>query len=119
MNRTRLWLLTSIAFILLLAASCKVDPPYAAVSEADLLRMPSFQATVHRTENGNIAVGGNLVDANWFAAYFTTADGKWIVIGGPNASADMIAFVRTLRKGQTCALPDAFITFQKSRAGKN
>lgn len=105
----------------MLAASCKVkvDPPYTAVSEADLLRMPSFQATVHRIENGNIAGGGNLVDGNWFAAYFTTADGKRMTIGGPNASTNMSAFVRSLRKGQTCALPDAFITFQKSRAGKN
>jgi hypothetical protein len=108
-----------MAFLFLLAASCRVEAPYTAVAEGDLLRMPSFQATVQTCENGHLAAGGNLADANWVAAYFTTADGKRICLGGPGASADLVAFMRSLRKGQTCALPDAFISFQKSKAGKN
>lgn len=80
--------------------------------------MPPFQATVKRCENGNVATGGNLIDGNWIAGYFVAADGRRVCIGGPSASAEMVAFIRSLHKGQICTLPDAFISFQKSQAGK-
>ena len=111
-------LLSTIGLVALLASSCTVDPPYTAVSQADLVKMPTCQATVLRVENGNLLTGGNQVDANWVAAYFKTSDGRRITIGGPSASVEMIAFIRSLQKRQTCALPDTFIAFQKSQAGR-
>ena len=99
-------------------AAAAVYPSYTAISQSDLIKMPPFQATVKRCDNGNVATGGNLIDGNWIAGYFTAAAGRRVCIGGPSASAEMIAFIRSLHKGQTCTLPDAFISFQKSHAGK-
>ena len=111
-------LLCAIGLIASLASSCTVDPPYTAVSQPDLVKMPSFQATVLRVENGNLLTGGNQVDANWVSANFRTADGRRITVGGPSASVEMIAFIRSLQKRQTCTMPDAFTAFQKSQAGR-
>jgi hypothetical protein len=77
------------------------------IQQAELERTPSFQATVQMREAGDV-----------FAAYFKTADGKDICIGGPQASVEMIGFIKSLHKGQTCALPDEFVAFQKAQAGK-
>ena len=110
-------LLCAIGLIAFLAVSCTVDPPTTMVSQPDLIKMPPFQATVLRVENGNLLSGGTQVDANCVAATFKTADGRRITIGGPSASGEMIAFIRLLQKRQTCTLPDAFVAFQKSQAG--
>jgi hypothetical protein len=88
------------------------------VSQPDLIKMPPFQATVLRVENGNLLSGGTQVDANFVAATLKTADGRRITIGGPSASGEMIAFIQSLQKRQTCTLPDAFTAFQKPRAGR-
>jgi hypothetical protein len=111
-------LLCAIGLITFLVTSCTVDPPSMMVSQPDLIKMPPFQATVLRVENGNLLTGGNQVDANWVAANFKTADGRRITIGGPSASVEMIAFIRSLQKRQTFTLPDSFIAFQKSQAGR-
>jgi hypothetical protein len=111
-------LLCAIGLIAFLAVSCTVDPPSTMVSQPDLIKMPPFQATVLRVENGNLLSGGNQVDANCAAATITTADGRRITIGGTSASVEMIAFIRSLHKRQTCMLPDAFTAFQKSQAGR-
>ena len=113
-------LLCAIALIALMATSCSVtvDPPATAMSQADLVKTPSFQATVVRVENGNAATGGNQVDACFVAAILATTNGSRICIGGPNASPEMIAFVRGLHKRQVCTLPEAFIASQKSQAQK-
>jgi len=111
-------LLCAIGLITFLVTSCSVDPPYTAISQPALIKMPPFRATVKMRENGNVATGGNLIDGNWTAGYFVAADGRRVCIGGPSASAEMVAFIRSLNKGQTCILPDAFISFQKSQEGK-
>jgi hypothetical protein len=113
-------LLCAVGLTTLLTISCSVtvDPPATKVSQADLLKMPSFQATVLRVENGNVVAGGNQLDANNLAATLVTTNGRRIFIGGPQASAEMNAFVRSLQKQQVCTLPDAFVSFQNSQAGK-
>ncbi len=118
MNRTKCSLLCAIGLAALLASSCTVDPPYTAVTESDLVKMPPFQVTVVRIEDGNVAKGGNLVGGNWVAGYFKAANGNRICVGGPSASAGLVAFIRSLSKGQTCTLPDAFLAFQKLSPGK-
>ena len=113
-------LLCAIALIALMATSCTVtvDPPATALSEPDLVKTPSFQATVLRVENGNVATGDNQVGANFVAATLVTTNGSRICIGGPSASSEMVAFIRALRKRQICILPEAFIAFQKSQTEK-
>ena len=78
--------------------------------------MPSFQATLQRSENGNVVKGGNFIDGNWVAAYFSGTNGSRICLGGPSASGEMVAFLRSLKKGQTYTLPDVFVAFQKAQA---
>ena len=113
-------LLCGIALISIMATSCSVtyDPPAIVILQTDLVKMPSFLATVVRIENGNVVNGGNQVDANFVAATLTTTNGGRICIGGPNASPEMVAFIRGLHKRQICMLPEAFIAFQKSQTEK-
>jgi len=93
----------------LFAGSCtrKNSPNYTMIQQTDLERTAPFQATVEMRETGDVA-----------AAYFRTAAGTHICIGGPKSSVEMAGFIQSLHKGETCTLPDAFISFQKSRAEK-
>ena len=118
MKYTQCFLFGAIGLASLLVFSCTVDPPYTAVTEPDLVKMPPFQATVVRVVNGNVDMGSNLVGGIWVAAYFKVANGSRVCIGGPSTSADLVAFIRSLSKGQTCTLPDAFVAFQKSHPGR-
>jgi len=49
-------------------------------------------------------------------AFFTTPDGKNLSIGGPAASREIMRFLRTLKEGETCLLPDAYITSLKQQS---
>jgi hypothetical protein len=118
MKYAKCCLLCAIGLAGLLASSCTVDPPYTTVAESDLVKMPPFQVTVVRIEDGNVSKGGNLVGGNWIAGYFKTANGNRVCIGGPSGSAGLVAFIRSLSKGQKCTLPDAFLAFQKLHPGK-
>ena len=46
---------------------------------------------------------------------FTTADGNWFVIGDPGSAPEVWQFLGTLEKGQTYALPRAFLDHQNKK----
>ena len=75
--------------------------------QAELERAPQFQATVEMLESGDVV-----------AAYLRTPDGRQICIGRPKSSAEMVGFIQSLHLTNTYTLPDAFVSFQKSQAGK-
>ena len=48
--------------------------------------------------------------------YFTTAEGKAIILGKPGAGregADVLKFLDTLEEGKSYELPEAFLDYQK------
>ena len=58
---------------------------------------------------------GTVVEKVPCAAVIKTADGQFLHIGSPGATADVAGFVTSLEEGQTCALPGAFLEYQKRR----
>ena len=97
-------LIALCAVTILCLTGCKADPTAANRidrydNDAQLLAMPSCQATVVRI----FPCGASLV----------TEDGRGLSIGGPGAAGEVVGFVQTLEEGQTYVLPDAFLNHQK------
>jgi hypothetical protein len=45
-----------------------------------------------------------------------TADGKTLFLGSPAAPREVVRFIRTLKEGQTCQLPEAFVAYLQKAA---
>lgn len=56
-----------------------------------------------------------VVEKNPCNSLFRTSDGKMFYIGSPAARQDVIQFLETLKHGQTCELPSAFLDYEKKQ----
>ncbi len=59
-----------------------------------------------------------LVGRSPCSSSFTTADGKYFGIGNPGSGALVSHFIWSLKDGQTCKFPDAFLEYQKQNSDK-
>jgi hypothetical protein len=78
-------------------------PTYSTASQ--IAAMPACEAT--------------LAARSPCSSSFRTADGKWFTIGDPGSGAAVSQFIWSLADGQTCKLPEAFITYQKGHVKKD
>jgi hypothetical protein len=102
--KTTLHMMTLILAVYLVG--CRTQPAasfHAARYEyaAQVLAMPSCAAKVEEI-------------APCYAR-LSSEDGRVLYIGSPGASPEVVAFIQTLQKGQTCFLPDAFMEYQKKQ----
>ncbi len=93
-------------------AGCRTEPvasPHSDVESfeyvAQILAMPSRTATA--TEIGPC-----------YAA-FKSVNGRTFFIGSPGSPAEVVGFLRTLEKGKSYFLPDAFMDYQKTQKPPN
>src|ERR1043165_694909 len=55
---------------------------------------------------------GTLATRSPCSSYFNTTDGKGFSIGDPGSGAQVSQFLWTLKQGETCKFPDAFLDYQ-------
>jgi hypothetical protein len=58
---------------------------------------------------------GTLATRSPCSSYFNATDGKGFNIGNPGSGALVSQFLRTLKQGETCKFPDAFLNYQKKQ----
>ena len=80
------------------------QPPQRYSQPAQVIGMPPCRATVESLRPCDAAL--------------RTDDGTVLYLGSPAAPITVVRFVRTLKVGQTCSLPQDFIRYTESEAGK-
>ncbi|MEI7732112.1 MAG: hypothetical protein WCO56_21235 [Verrucomicrobiota bacterium] len=96
MKKTHIIMLCSMA--LLCVCSCKTPPPPNSYEfNAQVLAMPSCHAT--------------MVEPCACYAMFKDDFGRTFYLGSPGASEDVENFIHSLKEGEACYLPTAFMEF--------
>ncbi len=93
-----------------------------ALKEGSTYQFPgaflSYQAAPHYVTAHEIAAmapcTATLASRSPCSSYFSTADGRWFGIGDPSSGAQISQFIWSLKDGETCRLPDAFLAYQKA-----
>jgi hypothetical protein len=60
-----------------------------------------------------------LVQRSPCSSYFTTADGKGFGIGDPGRGPRISHFIWSLKDGQVCKFPEAFLAYQQENKGED
>jgi hypothetical protein len=91
-----------------------------ALKEGQAYKFPdafvNYQAAPHYvTAKDILAMApriGTLASRTPCSSYFSTADGKWFGIGDPGSGPQVSRFIWSLKDGETCKFPEAFLKFQ-------